>query len=241
MSEEELLKLFNKNWYERSIFKKHKDSLNLKQENQETIKNHHLIERAMSDEMIITKSSKTSLFSSSSSSEEEDLFLSPKSVLTIKPSLQTILSGKEVRDFTEKQEQRIKNKNVITRTRRGKSMSDLEYEELKGFKDLGFVFSEEDHKDSELVSILPGLQRLLFKKQEEQEQEEDKNRENRGERPYLSEAWEHCGGGRRKGKKIITPEIKWRIPATATAAAMNEVDLKDNLKLWAHAVASTIR
>ncbi|KAM1105151.1 hypothetical protein ACFX13_013746 [Malus domestica] len=34
-----------------------------------------------------------------------------------------------------------------------KSLTDLQFEELKGFMDLGFVFSEED-KDSNLVSII---------------------------------------------------------------------------------------
>lgn len=262
MAGEELLKLFEQNWSERTIFKKDKVSLNLNEtrhekrgetevpEEEEDVKNFpvsFLGERAMSDETMMTTSSKTSLFGSSS----DDLFLSPRSVLPVKPTpmkLQTILSGKEVNEFTiaerervlsEKEEQRKKNKKSnVRRTRKGKSMSDLEYEELKGFMDLGFVFSEEDHKDSDLVSILPGLQRLVKKDDgvvQVTTEEEDKSNENRVARPYLSEAWDHCGG--RKGKKQITPEMKWRVPAPVT----NEVDLKDNLRLWAHAVASTIR
>ncbi|CAA0376462.1 unnamed protein product [Arabidopsis thaliana] len=267
MAGEELLKLFEQNWSERPIFKKDKENLNGKsrekrgekeileeRREEEALKNFpvsFLVERAMSDETMMTTSSKTSLFSSSS----DDLFLSPRSVLPVKPTpmkLQTILSGKEVNAFTiaererllsEKEEQRKKKKTKSNvRTRKGKSMSDLEYEELKGFMDLGFVFSEDDHKDSDLVSILPGLQRLVkkddgvTKEEEEEEEEEDKIGGNRAARPYLSEAWDHCGG--RKGKKQITPEIKWRVPAPAAAS---EVDLKDNLRLWAHAVASTIR
>ncbi|KAK7265997.1 hypothetical protein RIF29_18635 [Crotalaria pallida] len=52
-----------------------------------------------------------------------------------------------------------KKKNNDTRKKRrgSKSLSDLEFEELKGFVDLGFVFSEED-KDSSLATIIPGLQ-----------------------------------------------------------------------------------
>ncbi|CAI8618681.1 unnamed protein product [Vicia faba] len=101
--------------------------------------------------------------------------LSPDSVL-VPLKLQTIFSGKEVTDSedknlvpTETQTQTLllpkkNNMNkVVKKKRESKSLSDLEFEELKGFMDLGFVFSEED-KDSNLVSIIPG--------------------------PYLSEAWE---------------------------------------------------
>ncbi|EOA27699.1 hypothetical protein CARUB_v10023852mg [Capsella rubella] len=267
MAGEDLLRLFEQNWSERLIFKKDKENLNggsrsgipkKKEAEEDDMKNSSvsfLVERAMSDEtmMMTTTSSKTSLFSSSS----DDLFLSPRSVLPVKANpmkLQTILSGKAVNEFTiaereralitKKEDLQRKNSNKMmkrnVRRRKGKSMSDLEYEELKGFMDLGFVFSEEDHKDSDLVSILPGLQRSLLKKddgvaQAVTEEEEDMSNGNRVARPYLSEAWDHCGG--RKGKKQLKPEIKWRVPAPAA----NEVDLKDNLRLWAHAVASTIR
>lgn len=248
VEEEELLKLFEQNWSERPIFKKSKDPLNLRREKiqeEEAVKKFpvsFLVERAMSDETMMTSSSKTSLFVSSS----DDVFLSPRSVLNVKSSptkLLTILSGKEVNEFStaerervlskksEKEEERRKKQRNV-RTRRGKSMSDLEYEELKGFMDLGFVFSEEDHKDSNLVSILPGLQRLVKK---DDGVVVEVTEENRAARPYLSEAWDVCGG--RKGKRQITPDIRWRVPAPA----INEVELKDHLKQWAHAVASTIR
>ncbi|KAM2560756.1 hypothetical protein COP2_012763 [Malus domestica] len=62
---------------------------------------------------------------------------------------------------------------------------DLQFEELKGFIDLGFVFSEED-KDSNLVSIIPRLQRL-GKKDDSRDESFD---ESAITRPYLSEAWE---------------------------------------------------
>ncbi|XP_010517817.1 PREDICTED: uncharacterized protein LOC104793203 [Camelina sativa] len=264
MDGEELLRLFDQNWSERLILKKDKENLNGKsrekheereipKKREEDVKNFpvsFLVEKAMSDEtmMMKTTSSKTSLFSSSS----DDLFLSPRSVLPVKATamkLQTILSGKEVNEFRIAERERVLSekkmmmKSNVRRRRKGKSMSDLEYEELKGFMDLGFVFSEEDHKDSDLVSILPGLQRLVTKDhdglvqvtKEEEGEEEDKSNINRVARPYLSEAWDHCGG--RKGEKQITTKIKWRVPVLAA----KEVDLKDNLRLWAHAVASTIR
>ncbi|MCL7043829.1 hypothetical protein MKW94_016938 [Papaver nudicaule] len=47
----------------------------------------------------------------------------------------------------------LKAENELKRI---KSLSDLEFEELKGFMDLGFVFSEEDRNSS----LIPGLQRL---------------------------------------------------------------------------------
>ncbi|XP_019099884.1 PREDICTED: uncharacterized protein LOC104782786 isoform X2 [Camelina sativa] len=234
MAGEELLRLFEQNWSERLILKKDKENLNGKsrekheereipKKREEDVKNFpvsFLVERAMSDEtMMMTKtSSKTSLFSSSS----DDLFLSPRSVLPVKATpmkLQTILSGKEVNEFRIAERERVLSekkdlqrkkmmmKSNVRRRRKGKSMSDLEYEELKGFMDLGFVFSEEDHKDSDLVSILPGLQRLVKKDhdglvQVTNKEEEDKSNINTVARPYLSEAWDHCGG--RKGEKQIT-------------------------------------
>lgn len=252
MAGEEFLKLFEYNWSERLVFKKDKDSLKLNEEvpektedkEDQDVKN-FLVKRAMSDETMM-------MITTSSVSSSDDFFSSPRSVLAVKASptkLQTILSGKEVNEFStaerdrvlseksEKEEQRKKKQNdVRRRRRRGKSMSDLEFEELKGFIDLGFVFSEEDQRDSELVSILPGLQRLVKKDDgvgDVTEEEEDISNINR---PYLSEAWDHCGG--RKGKRHITPAIKWKVPAVPE---VKEVELKDHLKQWAHAVASTIR
>ncbi|KAJ0259320.1 hypothetical protein HA466_0056900 [Hirschfeldia incana] len=244
---EEFLKLFEHNWSERLVFKRDKDSLKLNEEvpektedkEDQDVKN-FLVKRAMSDETMM-------MTMTSSVSSSDGFFSSPRSVLTVKRSptkLQTILSGKEVNEFStaerervlseksEKEEQRKKKQNdVRRRTRKGKSMSDLEFEELKGFIDLGFVFSEEDQRDSELVSILPGLQRLV--KKDDVTEEEDISSINR---PYLSEAWDHCGG--RKGKRHIMPAIKWKVPAVPE---VKEVELKDHLKQWAHAVASTIR
>ncbi|CAA7041056.1 unnamed protein product [Microthlaspi erraticum] len=86
------------------------------------------------------------------------------------------------------------------------STSNLEYEELKGFMDLELV----KKYDGVVVEV---------------------KEENRAARPCFSEAWDVCGG--RKGKRQITPEIKWRIPAPP----INEVELKDHLKHWAHAAA----
>ena len=78
----------------------------------------------------------------------------------------------------------MKKRSVTKRNKIGssKSWSELEFEELKGFMDLGFVFSEED-KDSSLVSVVPRLQRLGIKANEEVSDD------NIISRPYLSESW----------------------------------------------------
>ena len=60
-----------------------------------------------------------------------------------------------------------------------RSLSDLEFEEVQGFKDLGFSFEKETLSPS-LASILPGLQ-----EKKRDETEEDKATR----RPYLSKAW----------------------------------------------------
>ncbi|KAJ6333374.1 hypothetical protein OIU77_009276 [Salix suchowensis] len=147
------------------------------------------------------------------------------------PKLNTVFSGKEVTEEeystpTEKLYALESSKKKVTRRGRkkvtSKSLSELEYEELKGFKDLGFVFSEKD-KDSTLASIIPGLQRLGKKHEEEAIPDEPTV-----SRPYLSEAWE-VQEKRRKEE----PLMNWAIPALS-----NEIDMKDNLRWWAHTVAS---
>ncbi|KAI6705432.1 hypothetical protein NL676_008394 [Syzygium grande] len=53
-----------------------------------------------------------------------------------------------------------KKSQMGRRTKRrasSKSLLQLEFEELKGFMDMGFVFLEEDKVDLSLVSIIPGL------------------------------------------------------------------------------------
>ncbi|CAI0475963.1 unnamed protein product [Linum tenue] len=132
---------------------------------------------------------------------------SPDSVLT--SQLRTILSGGR---------RRAAKKGPAS-----KSLSSLEFEELKGFMDLGFVFSEED-RESSLVSILPGLQRLGKK---------DVDESAVPRRPYLSEAW-----AVQEKEKMRNPVMNWRVPALGLGS---EIDMKDSLRLWAHSVASTVR
>lgn len=206
-----------------------------------------LMRKSYSDQFL---SSKDSLTSDSPDSP------SPKSVLG--PQLQTILSGKEVDSFqdsspkgdisididinntdsTSRVSQPDRNRqtgpSIQDRRRKrrkstgSRSLSELEFEELKGFMDLGFVFTDEV-KDSRLVSIIPGLQRLG-------KNVEESSGEGFGEtsvsRPYLSEAWDCLEDQNR----VKNPLMDWRIPAFG-----NEMELKDHLKFWAHSVASTVR
>lgn len=159
-------------------------------------------------------------------------------MISTNQKLETILSGKvtefsgnvEWKPAKKKLEGGNENKRRKTRGKGlSKSLSDLEFEELKGFMDLGFVFSEEDKNDSNLASIIPGLQRLG---QKTGENEEETGIENGISRPYLSEAWESVE--EENEKRIL---MKWRVPALGAT----EMDMKDHLKFWAHTVASTVR
>ncbi|OAY24979.1 uncharacterized protein LOC110604488 [Manihot esculenta] len=240
MEAKEFIELFDSCWFEMEIFKKQSclsKSLgvdaNPDHRNQEEAPKSELyrvptiISRSMSDELW----PKTRFGS--------DLSLSPDSVL-LTPKLHTILSSKEITEeeganLMSIQTQRVYVKETPTiksRSRRrakkklSKSLSELEFEELKGFMDLGFVFSEED-KDSSLVSIIPGLQRLGKKEGEENGGVDEAT----VSRPYLSEAWNDL-----ERRKKEDPLVNWRIPASS-----NEMDIKDNLKWWAQTVASTVR
>ncbi|XP_038709551.1 uncharacterized protein LOC120004312 [Tripterygium wilfordii] len=238
MAAEEVLKLFDMYWFESEIFTKIPFSPPnvtnpIEEEIQESKFSHSpspqvrsLIEQNLS--------SKASIASDS---------LSPTT-----PKLQSILSGKVVTEFESKSEKQydieapIKPKGRERRSGGGrrnrggvsnnsKSLTDLEFEELKGFMDLGFVFSEED-KDSSLVSIIPGLQRLGRKSGEDEQKEQRKIDKNSVvQRPYLSEAWDVLDI--RKEKPVL---IDWRIPVLG-----NEMDMKGSLRFWAHTVASTVR
>ncbi|KAL6196575.1 hypothetical protein ACLB2K_032189 [Fragaria x ananassa] len=97
-----------------------------------------------------------------------------------------------------------------------KSLSDLEIEEVQGFKDLGFTFDKKDIAPS-VVSILPGLQ----EKKRNEELNPDMVR-----RPYLSEAWlvQSCAP-----------------PPPNLGAGRSAEDMKAQIKFWARSVASNVR
>ena len=246
MAAEEVLKLFDSYWFESLSFSKKPLPLphaaaaatttktNPTHQNQEPnfpqLPTLHV--RSLSDQFLTT--SKISSFSTDS--------ISPNSVMTT-PKLQTIFSGKEILGFSkdeyveqEEQEAVMPIEKKVSESKRkrnlgsAKSLSDLEFEELKGFMDLGFMFSEED-KDSRLVSIIPGLQRLGRKGSEDGEEEERKNDETVVSRPYLSEAWDVLDQ-----RKVEYTLMNLKVPTLG-----NEMDMKDQLKFWAHTVASTVK
>ncbi|KAL4562245.1 hypothetical protein LXL04_034443 [Taraxacum kok-saghyz] len=164
---------------------------------------------------------------------------SPNSVL-FTSNLQSIPSGKsdsvttkqeqvheeetiKVKEVTNGNEQTAlqegkKNTNKKRRHGFSKSLSDLEFEELKGFMDLGFVFSEED-KDSSLVEIIPGLQRLGGEREISDDDKGSCSSTAGARRPYLSEAWVNMD------RRLQTPLLNWEIPVVR-----DEIDMKDNLK-----------
>ncbi|KAL9236849.1 hypothetical protein vseg_011472 [Gypsophila vaccaria] len=178
--------------------------------------------------------------------KQTEFSASPNSVLHSSPKLQTIFSGKQTEDYsTSSSSSSSKGNLVISHTRKkkrlSKSLSDLEFEELKGFMDLGFVFSEDD-KDSILGSIIPGLQRLNTKNSNItinsnvtiNSNSKVTINSNGVVRPYLSEAWEVL---EKKRRENINGVIKWKVPPVSN----NQIDMKGYLKSWAHVVASTIK
>ncbi|KAJ6893699.1 hypothetical protein NC652_027685 [Populus alba x Populus x berolinensis] len=231
MEATEALELFDSYWFGMEIFKK--QPILPKSSSLEANLDHENQEKALKPDIsrlpaTITRSMSEDLCSNTTFSFGFSFY--SDSVLHA-PKLHTIFSGEgfteeEYSTPTEKVYVLESHKKKVTRRRgkkvKSKSLSELEYEELKGFTDLGFVFSEED-KDSKLASIIPGLQRLG--KQHEDETVLD---EPTVSRPYLSEAWEV-----QEQRMKEEPLMNWAIPALS-----NEIDMKDNLRWWAHTVAS---
>ncbi|XP_010279224.1 PREDICTED: uncharacterized protein LOC104613196 [Nelumbo nucifera] len=104
----------------------------------------------------------------------------------------------------------------LTHRKSRKSLSDLEFEELQGFKDLGFTFNKEDLSPT-VVNIIPAL-----KEKTQQNWDED----NKVRRPYLSEAW--------LVQRSASPMPNWVHSESAG-------DMKAHLKFWARVVASNVR
>ncbi|KAF0896777.1 hypothetical protein E2562_027364 [Oryza meyeriana var. granulata] len=165
--------------------------------------------------------------------------------------LETILSGKDGLASPQPQPLPERRRPAVRRPgrrrqRRGRSMSELEFEEVKGLQDLGFTFSEDD-VDAELASIVPGLRRRRSDEDDAikatvtaASAEEEAGRRagsapagassSAPRRPYLSEAWDEEEEGVRRMLR------NWRIPPAGDGA-----DLKEHLRLWAHTVASAVR
>ncbi|KAI3697816.1 hypothetical protein L6452_30913 [Arctium lappa] len=248
MDPEAVISLFDSCWFNYEILKKNQSSLS---------SYYAKVNQSSSSEPKF--SSLRSILVRSHSEDIGNSFnygsFSPNSVL-FTPHLKSIPSGNL--DFkSQKQEQdqepevetantdpkehsilQQKKKNKKRGARMSKSLSDLEFDELKGFMDLGFVFSEED-KDSSLVEIIPGLQRLGEEREGGDERESDDSisfSSTDARRPYLSEAWKDLDRKTKKREQKPALMMNWEVPALS-----DEIDMKDNLKLWAHTVASIVR
>eukprot|EP00268_Persea_americana_P041886 TRINITY_DN41854_c1_g1_i1.p1 TRINITY_DN41854_c1_g1~~TRINITY_DN41854_c1_g1_i1.p1 ORF type:complete len:222 (+),score=58.38 TRINITY_DN41854_c1_g1_i1:221-886(+) len=102
----------------------------------------------------------------------------------------------------------------LEKMRSSMSFSELEHEELKGFRDLGFIFNKEQ-LSPQIKSMLPGLQ-MLGEKQVVT-------------RPYLSEAW--------LINRPDSPLLNLRVPPNS---ASSEADMRKHLRLWARTVACIV-
>lgn len=235
MAEEDIIQLLDLSWFRHEIFSNRASSCSVVHETDPVAEVEELKISHMSSGLHV-RSLSDQLWSFSSDSES----ISPNSTLpTLK--LQTIQSGKEfVTQMSVKQEEETKpaaaaaveitaerkqRRRIRRRGKQSKSLSDLEFEEVKGFMDLGFVFSEQD-KYSSLVSIIPGLQRLHKDTDDPEAMNKHKQMVSR---PYLSEAWEALD-------EVKNPLMNWRFPAPA-----NDVTIKHHLRFWAHTVASTVK
>ncbi|GJM98208.1 hypothetical protein PR202_ga15196 [Eleusine coracana subsp. coracana] len=179
---------------------------------------------------------------------------------TTRAKLETILSGKDGMVAAPQPQplpDRVRRPDASRRParrsrRRGRSMSELEFEELKGLQDLGFTFSDAE-VDAQLASIVPGLRRKLSgevvvepllvqpttasappataapNNQEEAAAAADPD-DDSTRRPYLSEAWDD------EEEEVSATLRNWRIPH-----AVDGADLKEHLRMWAHTVASAVR
>ncbi|GER35965.1 hypothetical protein STAS_12277 [Striga asiatica] len=98
----------------------------------------------------------------------------------------------------EGSEESIRPQRPINQLKSHKSLINLEYEELQGFKDLGFDFDEKE-LSPKVISTIPALQekRDIIK--------EDEGKSARARRPYLSESWGRtelfCAAGAEVGRE----------------------------------------
>lgn len=234
MEVEELLNLFDSHWFQSQILKPQhpfstkppilESTEQILEQSPKISRTPTFMVRSQSDQCL------SSIGCAFEKSQSQPQSPSPKSVL-IEAKLQPILSGKEYSEFQFSSEAADKNRDNFRRRKKNKnskSLSELEFEELKGFMDLGFEFSDKD-KDSNLVTIIPGLKRLG--------RENEMGFDESGiSRPHLSEAWDVWEEKKKLEERKKNPLKSWKINSDFG----NEMEIKDKLKFWAHAVASTV-
>ncbi|KAL2944408.1 Protein translocase subunit SecA [Bienertia sinuspersici] len=113
-----------------------------------------------------------------------------------------------------------------------KSLSDLEVEELQGFKDLGFSFDNQELSPS-VTQILPALQRRASLDSNNNNNVDNNNNIGKVRRPYLSESWQKSS----YYHYSPPPVPKWSDPKESSSSD----DMKAQIKFWARAVASNVR
>ncbi|CAL0333822.1 unnamed protein product [Lupinus luteus] len=254
MAAEHVLKLLDSYWFETTIFSN--KTLSMFHQTVDQNSQNKVVEVLPLDtKLLLVPTLEIRSYSDQNLVSTPNIFSdspSPNSVLTIQ-KLRPIPSGTEIREFSmvsnrnnDKEDINNTEKKLSNSYRRSRrrlhrkekgtmSLSELEFKELKGFMDLGFVFSKED-KDSKLVSLIPGLQRLGREEEEENAKEGDAEEEHNidesvvSDKPYLSEAW-----GVLEQMEVRNPLLKWKVPVQG-----NEIDMKHSLRFWAHTVASSI-
>ncbi|CAI9759991.1 unnamed protein product [Fraxinus pennsylvanica] len=223
MEAEEILQLLDSYWFQHGFFTH-------KHDNQESmvcaVPNPSLLEVSVRHRQTLQVRSFSDQGIVHDACFSQETATSPNSV---KPKLQRILSGKEITQSSndEADEEKPKPTKGKTGRRKGmsKSLSELEFKELKGFMDLGFEFTEKDKSSSCLVSIIPGLQHWG-------EIDVNENNWEKVSRPYLSESW-----GVLNQRKAHSPLMKWE----TLGSVHDEINMKDQLRVWAQSVASTVR
>ncbi|KAL5220295.1 hypothetical protein ABZP36_025008 [Zizania latifolia] len=138
---------------------------------------------------------------------------------------------RELRSFSANQQPIVRHQS-LSQDKKWKSSSHLESIEVQGFRDLGFVFDQEELRES-LADVLPGLRGKA--KTAPSSGSASENEDATVQRPYLSEAWHHVR------RPAVPP------PATAAAIRLQQADarsaaeMKDQIRMWAQAVASNVR
>ncbi|KAL7129840.1 hypothetical protein ABFS83_13G094400 [Erythranthe nasuta] len=228
MEAEAVLNLFDSNWFYLEILEKQPKTTSNNPAVSQTIQ----LENHSPKQSQLTIETRSKSFDISTANYCTPMMISPNSVLDKPQHLQTILSEREFSPEVPEMKKPSRILNINKKKKRlSKSLSELEFEELKGFMDLGFVFSEEDKLDSSLADIIPGLHKLGQKKKMDYTvsdvHQQNVHEEHERERPYLSEVWER----ENEERELL---MNWSVG--------NEIDMKDSLKWWAHSVvASAVR
>ncbi|KAJ7547348.1 hypothetical protein O6H91_08G081600 [Diphasiastrum complanatum] len=141
-----------------------------------------------------------------------------------KPQLETITSGKQLVTESKMGTPLVRRRRREQR-KRIKSLTDLEYDEVKGFRELGFNFSE-DELTPRMVRLVPGLKPLSWNSSDATDLQSETSPT---QRVYPSEDWWI--------RKTGPPIQKWRLPDPQREG----IDMKEQLKFWARAVASNVK